>query len=211
MKTLTVIVALGLIGVVVGTGAMAMASVRHSDVPSGTDLAARFAPAAGEAPTVHRKVAIDGGEWLFTSHRNDAGDICINQTVPGEATGTTCIASSNLFADGSAIVALPGARQLETGGPGWDNMWIHGFARASVMSLELVSMDCSAEAVQLDSAHAFMHVVSKDEIGNGTIPYKIVARDASGRVIEERDVSMNLPPTARRAGLTAPVPGKDCR
>jgi hypothetical protein len=213
MKRAMLVGVLAAIGISVGAGAAAMAGARSSTTLDWSRVQATLGD--GETETVHRTTMVDGGEWRFSSHENRAGETCISQTVPGEGVGRGCIDTSRIFADGAAVLAMPGARQrvplVEKGLLGWHNLWIYGFVRPDVASLEVINMDCSAEAIPFDEQGAFVHVVGLARITAGAVPYEIRARNAAGEIVHDQNVSVNVPPTARDAGLEKLVPGAECR
>ena len=206
-RTSILLVALVLAGIATGVGASAISGV------SASDIAATLRPSNGEPGTLHRKVVVDGGEWALTSRANTKGETCISQSVPGEGIGTTCIDPARIFAGGRDVLVMPGARQNGNGGLGWDNIWLHGFARPNVATLEVVNMDCSVESIGLDDEGAFMHIVNRAKIQSGSVPYKVIARNTSGDIVHEQDVSIliDVPYNAKRAGVAKPSPRAECR
>lgn len=209
---LGVILVLGAIAI--AAGASAIADARDGPRMSWSEAMDAVNAGQSENAELHRSVVVDGGEWRFASSRDAAGRSCVSNTVPGEGVGSGCIDTATLFQQ-SAVVALPGARQRESfvnqGHLGWHNMWIYGFVRTDVTSLELINMDCSIEAVPFDNRGAFLHVVGFSEIRAGRVPFRMRARDAAGRPIYGDNVSINVPPTAQEAGIDKPSPGEDCR
>lgn len=172
----------------------------------------RNTKALGAVEKVHAKIEVDGDAWVMGGYRNSAGETCASQSIPEEGTSFLCLDRARMFADGREIVAFPGGRQKSSKQAKlqWDNLWVYGFATERVNTLELVSMDCSTRALQLDNDRAFMHVVSRSEIVRGIIPLRLVARDAAGSVIYKRDVDIGLPNNAKKAGQEEPQPGKSC-
>jgi hypothetical protein len=207
------ILAIGGLGIGAGVAAIAGASGGSPSI-SWSEATAQVMPGADEPVKVHRTAIVDGGEWRFASHSDASGKVCVSNTVPGEAIGRGCLDTAKAF-ETSAVLALPGGRQREglVGQRvlGWHNLWIYGFVRSDVASLELVNMDCSTEAVSFDEQGGFLHVVSLAEITAGLVPFKIRARDGSGNIIHDDNVSMNQPPTAQEAGIAKPAPGLACR
>jgi len=175
------------------------------------DPRAEFAKAPGSEEVVHGVKNVDGGAWVSKSFRNVSGNLCLSQTVPGEAHGTSCTDAARMFADHRHIYVIVGARQ-KSGRKRltWDNLWLQGMASPSVRSLQLVNGDCTRAALTLGDDGAFLHVVSKSDIDRGQVPFKLEARDDAGDLLEERDVSVGLPKNGKEAGLKEPSLGTNC-
>jgi hypothetical protein len=146
-----------------------------------------------------------------SDYNNVRGELCLSHNVPSEGVGTSCIADK-LFRRGP-LFALTGARQESAAYPKleWDNQWVYGIAHSDVKTLTLVNMDCSTHDLSLDRDGAFNHVIGREQIENGELPYKLIARGSAGDVLAERVVAVGLPGNAKNAGLEAPHPEQACR
>lgn len=78
-----------------------------------------------------------------------------------------------------------------------------------VASVELVNMDCSVKSLAIVDG-AFMHVVGKNSIRRGIVPYKVIARGQTGAIVQEQEVSVGLPARGKAAGLSEPQPLAEC-
>ena len=56
----------------------------------------------------------DNDNWSLTTYKNDVGDLCVMQAIPGDGRGYTCNPSSANFAHGPLSVAW-GSRQIPGG------------------------------------------------------------------------------------------------
>jgi hypothetical protein len=88
----------------------------------------------------------------------------------------------------------------------WDDIWVYGWVRGDVARLQLVTAGCDTVGVPFDSDGAFMYVAGNSDIARGGAPLKLIALDASGRVMDTRDVSVSLPSNAQKAGHERVVP-----
>jgi hypothetical protein len=200
-----------LIGVVTSAAILANAAVssRHATPPSFAGMG-QIAPGA----TVKQEVSASDGvdSWNTGTYTDVAGERCTQQSFPEGGTSAACIAPAKMFANGQQLYTRIGARQktatyAETQ---WDDIWVNGYATKEVASLQLISTDCSVKNLPLSSDGAFLSVTGHSDISRGIVPYKLVARDASGAVVEVKSVSAPLPPNGVKAGLTPPTPGAAC-
>ena len=167
----------------------------------------RLTLAPGTKEKTHPSPRVDGQTWSLRSYTNVRGEKCLSQDVPGELVGTGCIAVEKLFARGLLYV-LPGARQDPNSSlTEWSNQWVYGIAHRAVTKLTLVNMDCSSEDLTLDSDGAFNYVAGREKLEKGAVPYKLIARGATGTILAERDVAIGLSHNAKKAGQTPPRPG----
>jgi hypothetical protein len=111
-----------------------------------------------------------------------------------------------LFSDGPLFVES-GRRQADDLKQ-WNIFWFSGLTRPPVATLEIISTDCSVEGVRLDDDGVFLHLVGPRKIYGGVWPYRAVARDVGGKVVAEKWLTLQAPPTdaARTAGVKAPRP-----
>jgi hypothetical protein len=95
----------------------------------------------------------------------------------------------------------------------WQNIVLSGLVDLGrVQRLELVSTDCSMREVPLDTGGFFLDVTSTGAIARGIWPFRLLAEDRSGRVVQKLDVEPEAPDTAeaRAAGAHPPVAGTAC-
>lgn len=154
---------------------------------------------------------VDGERWGLRSFANTRGDVCFSHDVPGELVGTGCMPVAKLFRRGP-LLAYRGARQrsasyrkLE-----WDNQWVYGIAHPDIKTLTLVNMNCSTLRLSLDEDGVFHHVVGREQITKGALPYKLHARAATGELLAVRHFAASLPWNARSAGLPRPRARRAC-
>jgi hypothetical protein len=161
---------------------------------------------------------VDGGSWKLKSY--DYGEpTCIQNTLPGEAIGTTCLPTSQVFSGGRELLVLPGARQ-KVGTSHlfeWDNIWIHGLvsrkvARLSrkVARLSVVFTDCSTEPLAVAHDGAFLYVTPTAKIRKDVVPYRVRATGASGQLVDSTTIDVGVPKTAKEAGHKSPEPATGC-
>lgn len=157
-------------------------------------------------------VTVDGERWTLGTYSNAAKQFCAERRMPGVGVGRGCVDTDVLFADGRELVALPGGSQADVPTPQtrWDKMWIYGFVSPKVATLHLVTTDCSEREVAFDSEGAFLHVVPRQDIARGIVPWRMLARASDGSLIEERNVSLGLSANAKKAGMAAPAPAGSC-
>lgn len=117
-----------------------------------------------------------------------------------------------MFAGGRPVYAVYGGRQdsSEVRKVEWDNLWVTGFAKPEVSTLELVNLDCTTQPLAMDEGGAFLHVVSSSDIKQGKTPYQIVARDTTGTEVYRQSVKTGLSRNAVAAGFKQPQPGAAC-
>lgn len=190
--------------------AAAAASVAAVGVSSSGGLAHLMRPATKVES--HPPVVVDNETWNIKTFKNEAGDLCTEQNVPGEADTTQCASRDRIFADGRVFLAFPGARQTSDAKPKlhWDNVWIHGFALARVATLTLVNTDCSSVPVSVGTDGAFLYVASRADVHRGRLPAKMIARDDAGKSIGQQDVLLGLPANGKKAGLPQPHAEASC-
>ncbi len=167
------------IALVSGVVAMAFAGVALSIGGGGTDTPAVGPTEAAEvlrkAPGTQEKVLrspqVDGQTWGMRGYTNVRGERCLSNDVPGELTGTSCMAPDKLFAEGP-LYAVPGARQVSAPYPKqeWDNQWVYGIAHPAIKELTLLNMDCSTVALSLDADGAFKHVAARADSRPASCP-----------------------------------------
>lgn len=189
---------------------------RPGAVAEGTTPAermAQFQPKKGTSLVPRRAVRVDGNTWELGSFTNSKGEFCSSETIPGEGTARSCGDLAKMFAGGRPVYAVYGGRQDSSGVPTveWDNLWVSGFAKPVVATLELITLDCTTQPLAMDAGGAFLHVVGPDEIKQGKAPYEIVARGATGAEIYRQSVQTGLPRNAVEAGLEQPQPGAACQ
>ena len=200
-RTLIVVVTLGAI---LAAGTVALAAIRGgNDNPA--DTAAQDPNLPGK---LHRAVKLPDGDWRLRGYKNTTGTTCLAQDIPQGGTGTTCGEPARLL-NGHDIYANFGGRQLDSQ-LGWDNLFVYGYVSQRVQSLDLVNLDCSVSRVPYDEDGAFMYVAGQDAIAKGVEPYRLVARDRGGQIIEERVVKTGLPANAIAAGRPNPVASSEC-
>jgi hypothetical protein len=123
-----------------------------------------------------------------------------------------CATEDEWFARGPVSVSV-GARQGQGPSSSWHNIVLSGLVDLSrVRRVELVSTDCSKREIRRDAGGFFLDVTTPDAIARGAWPYRLIGRDASGRVVQRIDVEMEAPDTAeaRAAGVHAPAARADC-
>jgi hypothetical protein len=157
---------------------------------------------------LHATADVAGEHFAFSSFNNSDNQLCASQDVPGSGTASGCFNRSSMFTDGRAVFALPGARQHSDNSPhvNWDDIWVYGWVRGDVARLQLLTAGCDTVDVPFDSEGAFMYVAGNSDIARGKAPLKLIALDASGGVMDTRDVSVSLPSNAQKAGLRQVVP-----
>ncbi|MGD0715996.1 MAG: hypothetical protein ABSB24_17705 [Gaiellaceae bacterium] len=200
-----------LVGVVVSAAILANAALssRHGTPPNFVGMG-QIAPGA----TVHPEISTSDGvdSWSSGSYTDVAGERCTQENIPAGGLSDTCIAPAKMFPAGQQLYVQVGARQKTAPYPKtqWDDIWVNGYATQQVASLQLVSTDCSVQDLPLSSDGAFLSVTGRSDIVRGVVPYKLIARNASGAVLEETDVSAPLPPNGVKAGLTTPTAAAAC-
>ncbi|HEX5246988.1 MAG TPA: hypothetical protein VFW41_07640 [Gaiellaceae bacterium] len=189
--------------------ANAALSTRHGTPPSFAGMG-QIAPGS----TVRHEVSTSDGvdTWSSGTYTDVVGERCRQLDIPAGGISDTCIAPTKVFPAGEQLYVQIGSRQktapyAETQ---WDDIWVDGYASQQVARLQLVNTDCSVKDLPLTGDGAFLSVTGRDDIVRGIVPYKLVARDATGAVLEEKNVLQPLPPNGVKAGLTAPSPAASC-
>lgn len=168
---------------------------------------------ASGASVQHELTTSDGVDsWSSGTYTDVVGQRCTQLDIPAGGMSDTCIPSTRMFPDGQQLYVQVGSRQKTAPYPEtqWDDIWVDGYATQQIASLQLVNTDCSVKDLPLSADGAFLSVTGYSDIVRGVVPYRLVARDASGAVLEEKNVLQPLPPNGVKAGLTAPTPAAAC-
>lgn len=177
---------------------------RQSPGPS----ALNTTPAPETVIKAHSRTSFGGGNWWITTYRNVDGLFCYGERLGNGGQGLGCTDTEKLYRDGPLFVTS-GRRQA--GDPTqWNVFWIYGFTQSSVESVEIVSTDCSAKEVPLDSDGVFLQLIGPRDIERGSWPQRVVARDVRGAVVADKVLRLQAPdtPAALKAGVQAPRPQK---
>jgi hypothetical protein len=153
--------------------------------------------------------------WSFSTYRNESGQQCMLEVVPGEGQGWGCQDRATMFAKGPLFVSWGSA---QAPGPAsdrahWDAAWVEGFAVAPVASVELVLANCAVIPLQLGSDGAFLGVVGREAMHGNSSPYLVRGRDTSGAVVARTVVKLG-PISAKSGNIghpTAPQAAAACR
>jgi hypothetical protein len=173
-------------------------SLSRANLRPGPERAAEvLRKAPGTAERSHRSPRVDGQTWALRGYDNVRGDLCLTHEVPGELVGTGCMPAAKVFARGP-LLAYRGARQISRSGRKleWDNQWIYGFAHPAIKTLTLVNINCSTQRLSVDEHRVFHHVVGREGIRSGGVPYKLHARGSRGELLAERVFAVTIPRNA---------------
>jgi hypothetical protein len=200
-----------LVGVLASAAILANAALssRHGTPPSFAGMG-QIAPGATVTHEISTSDGVDA--WNSGAYTDVVGERCRQLDVPAGGISDTCIAPAKMFPAGQQLYVQIGSRQKTAPYPEtqWDDIWVDGYATHQVASLQLVNTDCSVKDLPLSSDGAFLSVTGSSDIVRGVVPYKLVARDASGALLEEKNVLLPLPPNGVKAGLTAPTAAAAC-
>lgn len=169
-------------------------------------------PAAGAAIGAYARTTVAGELWKIVAYRSKSGALCAGVTWPGEGQEMGCATEKEWFARGPVAVSV-GARQAHGHPVNWQNIVLSGLVDLNrVQKLELVSTDCSKRVIRLDAGGFFLDVTSPDSIARGIWPYRLLAEDGSGSVVQSVAVEADAPDTAaaRAAGVQPPAAGAAC-
>jgi len=119
------------------------------------------------------------------------------------------VAQEDFFREGD-IYAIFGARELDDE-LGWDKLFAYGLVSPRVQRLVLVNLSCATSDVPFDGSGAFMVAVDKRAIKLGMSPYKLLAFDKSGEVIDTRRVKPAQSKAERAANVDEVLPEVQCR
>jgi len=170
-------------------------------------------PAPDAAITAHAETMVAGEVWKIVSYRSKEGALCAGVTWPGEGQDMGCATDAEWFAHGPVAVSV-GARQALAKKLNWQNVVLSGLVDLNrVQKLQLVSTDCSRREIPIDSAGFFLDITGTGAIARWEWPYRLLAEDGEGRVVQTLDVEPEAPDTAeaRAAGVRPPPAGANCR
>lgn len=172
-----------------------------------TDIYATLAP--GTTKAIHVPQVLDGKQTWIKTYIDGIGQFCYQEEIAGSGPSTACTASrEHLHALNGPVVPLAGAIQDPgSGNSEWKDAWVGGFAAPSIARLEVVSADCTRNAVELDSDGVFLYARDGRQLEQGGWPEVLVAYNSAGEVV--RGIALNLEPplVAANQAKTAHIPG----
>lgn len=169
-------------------------------------------PAANAVMTAHSLTTSNGENWRIVSYPAPDGKLCAGVTWPSEGQAITCNSQADWFASGPVYVET-GANQNPGQPLTWSHLVVDGMIdQSKVAKLDLVYTDCSTRTLATDADGFFLDITGATQIDQGVWPYKLIARDSDGAMVESLAIEYAPPdtPAAHAAGAKAPTAGASC-